>query len=140
MDDSSSTSGNCGDCNDERKPGVPPILCNDARGGRQRSRRRSARRRHTRTDAAAPDRTAAIIPEEVASMTSNVITTLPEVVASHIAAVNAFDTEGIVATFADDAYVNDNRREIWGKDAIRKFFAKEFVGDQVTMDVREIVD
>jgi len=54
--------------------------------------------------------------------------------------VNAFDTEGIVATFADDAYVNDNRREIWGKDAIRKFIAKEFVGDQVTMDVREIVD
>jgi len=84
--------------------------------------------------------TAAIIPEEPASMTSNVITTLPEVVASHIAAVNAFDTEGIVATFADDAYVNDNRREIWGKDAIRKFIAKEFVGDQVTMDVREIVD
>jgi len=51
-------------------------------------------------------------------MSSNVITTLPQVVVSHIAAVNAFDTEGIVATFADDAYVNDNRREMWGKDAI----------------------
>jgi hypothetical protein len=73
-------------------------------------------------------------------MSSNVITALPDVVATHIAAVNAFDTGGIVATFADDAYVNDNHREIWGKDAIRKFMAKEFVGDQVTMDVREIVD
>jgi len=36
--------------------------------------------------------------------------------------------------------VNDNRREIWGVDAIRKFMDKEFVGDQVTMEVREIID
>jgi hypothetical protein len=65
---------------------------------------------------------------------------LPTIVAQHIAAVNAFDTDAIVATFAPDAYVNDNRREIWGTDAIRKFVAKEFVGDRVTMEVREVVD
>jgi len=34
------------------------------------------------------------------------------VVAEHIAAVNAFDLDRIVATFTADAYVNDNRREI----------------------------
>src|ERR1700733_6394899 len=62
------------------------------------------------------------------------------VVAAHIAAVNAFDTDAIVATFAEDAYVNDNRREINGIDAIRRFVAKEFVGDHVTMEVREVVD
>ena len=45
-----------------------------------------------------------------------------------------------MATFADDAYVNDNRREINGVDAIRRFMAKEFVGDHVTMDVLEVVD
>jgi hypothetical protein len=65
---------------------------------------------------------------------------LPAIVTEHFAAVNAFDTEGIVATFAPNAYVNDNRREIWGTDAIRKFMAKEIVGDNVTMEVREIVD
>ena len=65
---------------------------------------------------------------------------LPGVVAEYIAAVNALDTERIVATFAADAYVNDNRREIWGTEAIRAFFAKEFVGDHVTMDVREVLD
>ena len=65
---------------------------------------------------------------------------LPAVVAEHIAAVNAFDTDRIVATFAPGAYVNDNRREIWGTDAIRAFMAKEFVGDHVTMDVREVID
>ena len=64
---------------------------------------------------------------------------LPAIVAEHVAAVNAFDTERIVATFAPDAYVNDNRREISGTGAIRAFMAKEFVGDHVTMDVTEVI-
>jgi hypothetical protein len=67
-------------------------------------------------------------------------TELPGIVAEHIAAVNAFDTERIVATFAPDAYVNDNRREICGTGAIRAFMAKEFAGDHVTMDVREVIN
>jgi hypothetical protein len=67
-------------------------------------------------------------------------TELPGIVAEHVAAVNAFDTARIVATFAPDAYVNDNRREIWGTRAIRAFMAKEFVGDHVTMDVRDVID
>jgi hypothetical protein len=61
------------------------------------------------------------------------------VIAEHIAAVNAFDVDAVVATFAPDAYVNDNRREIRGDDAIRAWVAKELVGDHVTMEVREIV-
>jgi SnoaL-like domain len=73
-------------------------------------------------------------------MTSQPIRALPPVVAEHIAAVNAFDNDRIVATFAADAYVNDNRREIWGIEAIRKFMAKEIVGDNVTMEVREVID
>ena len=46
----------------------------------------------------------------------------------------------IVVAFAPGAYVNDDRREIWGIEAIRKFIAKETVGDRVTMEVREVVD
>src|SRR5580698_4168541 len=65
---------------------------------------------------------------------------LPPVVAEFIDAVNAFDTDRIVDAFAADAYVNDNRREIWGTEAITKFVSKEFVGDHVTMEVREVVD
>jgi hypothetical protein len=71
---------------------------------------------------------------------SKIINQLPPVVAEHIAAVNAFDTDRVVRTFAPDAYVNDNRREIWGTEAIRRFIDKEFVGDRVTMQVREVVD
>jgi limonene-1,2-epoxide hydrolase len=71
---------------------------------------------------------------------SSITTELPPVVAEHIAAVNAFDTDRIVNTFASDAYVNDNRREIWGAEAIRKFMDKEIVADHVTMEVREVID
>src|SRR5580693_6306385 len=69
-----------------------------------------------------------------------IATQLSGVVADHIAAVNALDLDRIVATLAPDAYVNDNRREIWGTEAIRAFMAKEFVGDHVTMEVLEVLD
>jgi ketosteroid isomerase-like protein len=58
---------------------------------------------------------------------------LQGVVADHFAAVNAFDTDAIVATFADDALVNDNHREFWGADRIRGWVAAEMVGDHVTI-------
>ncbi|MGA7417370.1 MAG: nuclear transport factor 2 family protein [Acidimicrobiales bacterium] len=67
-------------------------------------------------------------------------TEITGVVADHIAAVNAFDTDAIMATFAPNAYVNDARREINGTDAIRRWVEKEIVGDHVTMEVREVVD
>jgi hypothetical protein len=66
--------------------------------------------------------------------------TLNPIIAQHIAAVNAFDTNAIVSTFADDGFVNDNHREFWGTDAIRRWVEKEMVGDKVTIDVREVID
>jgi hypothetical protein len=71
---------------------------------------------------------------------NKIVTELPPIVAEHIDAVNAFDTDRIVNTLAADAYVNDDRREIWGADAIWTFMNNEFVGDRVTMEVREIVN
>jgi hypothetical protein len=65
---------------------------------------------------------------------------LTGVIADHIAAVNMSDTDAIVATFAEDAYVNDVHREIRGIAAIRRWVDKEIVGDKVTMEVREVVD
>jgi hypothetical protein len=65
---------------------------------------------------------------------------LPGVVAEHIAAVNAHDLDAVMATFAADAYVNDNRREFAGADAVRRWVAKEMVGDKVTIDVRDVLD
>ena len=67
-------------------------------------------------------------------------TTLAPVLAEFIAAVNAFDEDAIVATFADDALVNDVRREFWGTEAIRRWVAREIVGDRVTIAVTEVLD
>jgi hypothetical protein len=71
---------------------------------------------------------------------TKVITELPSIVAEHIDAVNARDTDGIVNTFATDAYVNDLQREIWGSDAIREFIDKEIVGYHVAMEVRDVIN
>ena len=67
-------------------------------------------------------------------------TALQGIVAEHVAAVNAHDEDAIVATFADDAFVNDVRREFWGADAIRRWVAKEIVGDKVTLEVTDVID
>jgi hypothetical protein len=72
------------------------------------------------------------------TMTST--TALQGIVADHIAAVNTFDEDAIVATFADDALVNDAHREFWGADAIRRWVAKEMVGDKVTLEVTEVIE
>lgn len=65
-------------------------------------------------------------------------TELTGVVADYISAVNAHDTDAIVALFTSDAYVNDAHREINGADSIRRWIEKEMVGDNVTMEVREV--
>ena len=67
-------------------------------------------------------------------------TDLAPVLAEHIAAVNAFDEDAIVATFADDALVNDAHREFWGREAIRRWVAREMTGDRVTIDVTEVIE
>jgi hypothetical protein len=73
-------------------------------------------------------------------MTHNDTVSLPPVVAGHIDAVNAHDEDAIVATFADGALVNDAHREFWGSQAIRRWVAREMTGDQVTIDVTEVID
>ena len=66
---------------------------------------------------------------------------LAPVLAEHIAAVNAFDEDAIVATFADNALLSDvHRGEFWGREAIRGWVARELVGDRVTVAVTEVLD
>jgi ketosteroid isomerase-like protein len=67
-------------------------------------------------------------------------TALTGIVAEHIDAINAGDIDRTVATFAEDAYVNDNRREFIGIDAIRDWVAQEVVSEKVTIEVREVSD
>lgn len=57
---------------------------------------------------------------------------LPAPVAAYVAATNAFDIEAFMATFADDALVNDHRDEFASLTAIRDWAQREIIGDRVT--------
>jgi hypothetical protein len=72
--------------------------------------------------------------------TTTTTPTLDGIVGEHVAGVNAIDEDAIVATFAPDALVNDAHREFWGTEAIRRWVAKEMVGDKVTLKVTEVID
>jgi len=63
---------------------------------------------------------------------------LPAPVVAFIMAMNTFNSAAMFATFADDAMVNDAQREHPGKEAIRRWFDKELIGDRVTMYVSDI--
>jgi hypothetical protein len=67
-------------------------------------------------------------------------TELSGVIAEHVNAINASDTDRIVATFADDAYVNDHRNVFEGTAAIRDWIGREIVGDHVSIEVLDVRD
>ena len=67
-------------------------------------------------------------------------TQLPSVAQRYIDAVNAFDIDSVMTTFAPNALVNDNHREYADPDSIRAWVAAEIVGDRVTMEATEAID
>ena len=65
---------------------------------------------------------------------------LPPVVAAYVRATNSSDLDGLLATFADDAFVNDELRDHWGKQAIREWAAREIIGKGFTMYVLDVIE
>jgi ketosteroid isomerase-like protein len=63
---------------------------------------------------------------------------LPQPVHEYVEASNAFDGDRLIAAFADDAMVNDARREFWGIESIKRWSDKEIIGDKVTLDLRRV--
>ena len=70
---------------------------------------------------------------------SNATITLPPLVAGFVEATNGFDLERLVAAFADDALVNDQLRDYWGKTAIRDWAERDIIGERLTIAVTEVV-
>jgi ketosteroid isomerase-like protein len=66
--------------------------------------------------------------------------TLPKAISAYADATNAHNIEALMATFADDALVNDVSREFWGSDKIRPWLEREITGAKVTMDVVEVIE
>jgi hypothetical protein len=60
---------------------------------------------------------------------------LPPPVAAYIQATNAFTLDPLLDTFAEDALVNDQLSDYWGKSAIKKWAARDIIDKKVTMYV-----
>ena len=62
---------------------------------------------------------------------------LPIIIQRFISALNSFDEAAFLATFAEDAFINDVQREFWGRPAIAAFARKELIGPKVMMAVTD---
>lgn len=65
---------------------------------------------------------------------------LPFPVAAFVRSTNARDLEGLMAVFSEDAMVNDDLQERWGKAAIREWAEQEFIGQGVTIFVVKCIE
>ena len=73
------------------------------------------------------------------SVPPNAPVALPPLVATYIEATNSFDLERLITTFAEDALVNDQLRDYWGKPAIREWAKRDIVGERLTMNVTKVI-
>jgi ketosteroid isomerase-like protein len=65
---------------------------------------------------------------------------LPSPVAAFVRSTNARDLEGLMAVFSEDAMVNDDLQERWGKAAVREWAEQEFIGQGVAIFVVKCVE
>lgn len=59
----------------------------------------------------------------------------PPPVLAFVEAVNGGDLNAIVATFADDAFVNDQLLEYWGKKEIASWASRDIVSVRLTIRI-----
>ena len=70
---------------------------------------------------------------------SNAPIALPSLVAAFVEATNSFDLERLIVAFADDALVNDQLRDYWGRAAIRDWARRDIIGESLTIAVTKVV-
>jgi hypothetical protein len=74
------------------------------------------------------------------SVPPNAQVALPTLVAAYVEATNSFDLERLMSTFAEDALVNDQLRDYWGKPAIREWAKRDIIGERLTMNVTKVIN
>ena len=62
-------------------------------------------------------------------------TTFPEPIGAYVQATNSWSLNRLVSTFADDALVNDQLQDYWGKREIEVWAAQDIIGERLTMKV-----
>jgi len=71
---------------------------------------------------------------------NRLIAQLPPTVAAFVRATNLGDLDALMATLVDDALVNDQLIDYWGKEAITEWAARDIIGERMTMEVVATVD
>jgi ketosteroid isomerase-like protein len=74
------------------------------------------------------------------SASPNASVALPTLVDAYVEASNNFDLERLMFTFAEDALVNDQLRDYWGKPAIREWAKRDIIGERLTMNVTKVIN
>ena len=64
---------------------------------------------------------------------------LPPSVAAYIRATNLCDLDALLGTFVDDALVNDQLTDYWGKEAVAAWAARDIIRERLTLKVVKIV-
>jgi hypothetical protein len=67
------------------------------------------------------------------------IAELPPPVAAYFRATNLSDLDALLETFVDDALVNDQLVDYWGKEAITAWAIHDIIGERLTLKVVKIV-
>ncbi|WP_216853670.1 nuclear transport factor 2 family protein [Phytoactinopolyspora halotolerans] len=65
---------------------------------------------------------------------------LPSALGGFIDAVNAHDEEAFLGAFTEDGLVNDWGREFRGREAIKGWSDREFIGARGTMTVTDVAE
>jgi hypothetical protein len=65
---------------------------------------------------------------------------IPKPIADFIQAINHSNSDALLATFTNDALVNDVQREFWGKPAIKQWSDREIIAVRVTAEVVKAVN
>jgi hypothetical protein len=65
---------------------------------------------------------------------------LPAPIDTYVRATNSSDLEALVAAFHENALVNDQLKDHWGKRAIREWAAREVIEPSLTMRVVKVVE
>jgi hypothetical protein len=76
----------------------------------------------------------------IKSVPPNLPIALPPLMAAYVEATNSFDLERLLVTFAEDALVNDQLRDYWGKPAITEWAKRDIIGDRLTMNVTKVIN
>jgi hypothetical protein len=63
----------------------------------------------------------------------------PPLVAAYVDATNSFDPERLMVAFAEEALINDQLRNYWGKPSIRERTKRDIIGERLTTNVTKVI-